>query len=110
MLHSVDGAIGVHVRECQVFHAQVQQLRIFEQRDPHLSQVESHKQDSLDISIKDNRGSVNRDGPRNWPTTPNPSRPKRGIQVSTHIAEKFCDKPFVEQEITRDTFLAQLPS
>ncbi|GFW47914.1 hypothetical protein TNCV_2401011 [Trichonephila clavipes] len=35
-----------------------QQLRIFDQRDPHQSQVESHKQRSSDVPIKSNRGSI----------------------------------------------------
>ncbi|GBM58986.1 hypothetical protein AVEN_145281-1 [Araneus ventricosus] len=61
MLDNVDGATGINFQSCQVFHAQVQQLRIFEQRDPQLSQLESHKQeqDSSDVPIKSNRGSIN---------------------------------------------------
>ncbi|GBN35743.1 hypothetical protein AVEN_87324-1 [Araneus ventricosus] len=61
MPDSVGGAIGVHVQKCQVFRARVQQLRIFQQRDPHLTQLESHKLDSSDVPIKSNRGSINRE-------------------------------------------------
>ncbi|GFS55932.1 uncharacterized protein TNCV_2924891 [Trichonephila clavipes] len=61
MLDSVGRAIGVRVQTCQVFSAHVQQLRIFELRDPHLSQVESHKQDSSDIPIKSNRSAINQE-------------------------------------------------
>ncbi|GBL76695.1 hypothetical protein AVEN_53388-1 [Araneus ventricosus] len=60
MLDSVCRAISVHFQRCQVFHAHVQ-LRIFEQRDPYLSQLESHKQDSTDVPIKSNPGSINRE-------------------------------------------------
>ncbi|GFX96085.1 hypothetical protein TNCV_2289751 [Trichonephila clavipes] len=35
--------------------------KVFEQRDPRLSQVESHKQDSSDVPLKSNRGSINRE-------------------------------------------------
>ncbi|GBN11844.1 hypothetical protein AVEN_181401-1, partial [Araneus ventricosus] len=59
MLDSVGGANGVHFQRCQIFHAHLQLLRIFEQPDPHLSQLESHKQDSSDVPIKSNRGSIN---------------------------------------------------
>ncbi|GFX53168.1 hypothetical protein TNCV_361631 [Trichonephila clavipes] len=52
MLNSVGGAIGVHLQTCQVFQAHVQELRILEQRDPHLSQVESEKRDSSDVPTK----------------------------------------------------------
>ncbi|CAL1263923.1 unnamed protein product [Larinioides sclopetarius] len=61
MLDSVGGAIGVHVQRCLVFHAHLQQLQISERRDPQLSQLESHKQDALDVPIKSNRGSINRE-------------------------------------------------
>ncbi|GFV70373.1 uncharacterized protein TNCV_4797921 [Trichonephila clavipes] len=61
MFDSVGGATGMHIQRCQVFHAHVQQLRIFEQRDPHLSQVESYKQDSSDVPVKSNRCSINRE-------------------------------------------------
>ncbi|GFW91648.1 hypothetical protein TNCV_4500671 [Trichonephila clavipes] len=33
----------------------------FEQRDPHLSKVELHKQNSSDVPAKSNRGSINRE-------------------------------------------------
>ncbi|GBL83192.1 hypothetical protein AVEN_165392-1 [Araneus ventricosus] len=59
MFDSVSGAIGLHFQRFQVFHAHVQQLQIFEQRDPHLSQLESHKQDSSYVPITINRGSIN---------------------------------------------------
>ncbi|GBN58998.1 hypothetical protein AVEN_182953-1 [Araneus ventricosus] len=61
MLDSVGGAIGGHVQRWQVFHAHVQNLRIFEQRDPHLSQLESDKQNSSDVPIKSSRDSKNRE-------------------------------------------------
>ncbi|GBO27210.1 hypothetical protein AVEN_195452-1 [Araneus ventricosus] len=61
MIDSVGGAIGPHFQRCQVFHAHLQQLRIFEQRDPHPSQMESHKQDSSGVPIKSNRGSINQE-------------------------------------------------
>ncbi|GBN14127.1 hypothetical protein AVEN_212623-1 [Araneus ventricosus] len=61
MLGSVGRAIGVHFQRCQAFHTHVQQLRIFEQRDPHLSQMESHKQDSSDVPKKSNQGTLNRE-------------------------------------------------
>ncbi|GBM88337.1 hypothetical protein AVEN_250783-1 [Araneus ventricosus] len=57
MSDSVGGAIGVHVQKCQVFHAHVQQLRMFEQRDPHLSQLQS----SSDVPMKSNQGSINQE-------------------------------------------------
>ncbi|GBM73712.1 hypothetical protein AVEN_251158-1 [Araneus ventricosus] len=60
-LDSVGAKTGVHFQRCQVFHAHVQQPRIFDQRDPHLSQLESHRQDSSDLPIKSNRGSINRE-------------------------------------------------
>ncbi|GBM25001.1 hypothetical protein AVEN_50344-1 [Araneus ventricosus] len=34
---------------------------MFEKRDPHLNQLESHKQDSSDVPIKSNRGSINQE-------------------------------------------------
>ncbi|GBN27676.1 hypothetical protein AVEN_36467-1 [Araneus ventricosus] len=60
MPDSVDGAIGVHVQKCQKFHARVQQQRIFQQRDLHKRQLESHKQNSSDVPMERNRGSINR--------------------------------------------------
>ncbi|GBM49713.1 hypothetical protein AVEN_206213-1 [Araneus ventricosus] len=56
------------------------QQRIFEQRDPHLSQLESHKHGSSDVPIKSNRGSINPEIGK-----ANPSRPKTGIHVIAHI-------------------------
>ena len=47
MLDSFGGVTGVHFQNCQVSHAHMQQ--IYEQRDPYLSQIESHKQDSPDV-------------------------------------------------------------
>ncbi|GBN39580.1 hypothetical protein AVEN_131832-1 [Araneus ventricosus] len=60
MLDGVGEAIGAHFQRCQVFHTHVQHLRIFEQRDPHLSQLESHKPDSSDGPIRGNRCWINR--------------------------------------------------
>ena len=59
MLDSVGGAIDVHVYRYRVIRAHVQQLLIYEQRNTHLNQVESHKQDTLDVHIKSNRGAIN---------------------------------------------------
>ncbi|GFT25837.1 uncharacterized protein TNCV_1518011 [Trichonephila clavipes] len=109
MLDGVGGAIGIHVQICQIFHAHVLQLRIFEQRDPHLSEVESHKQDSSDVPIKSNQDSMNRviaGWSKEWSTTPNTSRPKRGIRESEHKAEKFSDLAFVGQETVHGIFVA----
>ncbi|GBN46539.1 hypothetical protein AVEN_56164-1 [Araneus ventricosus] len=87
----------VHFQRCQVFHAHVMQLRLFEQRDSHFSQLESQKQDSSDVSIKSNRGSINREigWPRDWSTTPNPSHPKSGIQVIAYINAEVGWRPIM---------------
>ncbi|GBN18022.1 hypothetical protein AVEN_41398-1 [Araneus ventricosus] len=87
MLDSVGGAIGVHFQRCQVFQSQVQKLRIFEQRDPYLSQLESHKQDSSGVLIKLIEAQlIGRLGwPRYCSTTPNPSRRQSDIQIIAHI-------------------------
>ncbi|GFW97383.1 uncharacterized protein TNCV_4990601 [Trichonephila clavipes] len=61
MLDSVGEVVDVLLQGCRVFHGNVQQLRILEQRDPHFSQVESYKQDSSDVPLKSNRGLINRE-------------------------------------------------
>ncbi|GBL98077.1 hypothetical protein AVEN_84581-1 [Araneus ventricosus] len=82
MVDSVCGATGVHVQRYQVFHAQVQQLRIFERRYPHLSQLESHQQDSSDVPIKGGQGT-------------DPPRPKSGIQIIAHINAEVGWRPIM---------------
>ncbi|GFW95466.1 hypothetical protein TNCV_1721681 [Trichonephila clavipes] len=105
MFDSIRVVIGVHVQRCQVFHAHVQQLRTL---NPHLSQVESHKQNSPGVpNTRKQRFETSR-WPRDWSITPNLSFTKRGIQVSAHIAEKFCDSAFIDQETAHNTFVAQL--
>lgn len=59
MLDHTVGATELHFQRCQVFHAH--QFRVFEQRDLHLSQLESHEQDSSDVSLKIKLGSINQD-------------------------------------------------
>lgn len=57
----VGRTIFIHVQIWQVFHTHVQQIRINEQRDHHLSQLESNKKDSSDVPIKSNRCLMNCD-------------------------------------------------
>ncbi|GFX51269.1 uncharacterized protein TNCV_2736201 [Trichonephila clavipes] len=96
-LDCIGGVIGV--QRCQVFHAHVQQLWIFEQRDLHLSQVESHKQDSSDIPRKSNRGSINWEigvAKGSGPLPPIYLPPsKRGIQVSAHFSVEGGWRPIM---------------
>ncbi|GFT65490.1 uncharacterized protein TNCV_583551 [Trichonephila clavipes] len=54
---SVGLATGVDVQRCHVFHAHMLLLQIFKRRGPHLSQMESHKQNSLDVRTKSNRAT-----------------------------------------------------
>ncbi|GBM59170.1 hypothetical protein AVEN_18059-1 [Araneus ventricosus] len=87
MLDSIGGAIGVRFQRCQVVHAHLQQLRIFEQRDPHLSQPESNKQESSDVPIKSNRGSGDRGGQETGPPRLSIA-PQKCIQVIVHINDE----------------------
>ncbi|GBM64104.1 hypothetical protein AVEN_173259-1 [Araneus ventricosus] len=84
----------------------VRQIRIFEQRDPNLSKLDSHKQDSSDVPIKCNRGSINvRLGcPRDWSTTLNPSSHKSGIHVIAHIYDEVGCRPIIlkPHKVTND--------
>ncbi|GFU55378.1 uncharacterized protein TNCV_200401 [Trichonephila clavipes] len=99
VLDSIGAAIRVNVQRCRVFHAHVTQLQIFEQRNPHLSQVESHKQDYSDVPIKSNRSfeksgdlSLSRDDQGTGPPRPihrGLGVVNRGVQVSAHIDDEL---------------------
>lgn len=60
LLSSVDGVM-MYTSEDARYFTHICSSYIFEQRDPHLNQLESHKQDALDVPIKRNSDSINRE-------------------------------------------------
>ena len=68
-----------------------------EQRNPHLSQVESHKQDSSDIPIKSYPGAINRDigMAKGLVRCAQSIVPKRDIHLSEYINAEVGWRPIM---------------
>lgn len=61
MIDIIGGAFDVHFQRYHLFHLYAHQLRNFEEPGSHLSQQESLNQNSSDVPMKSNRGSINRE-------------------------------------------------